>query len=317
MKKFLKIVLILLGVLLLIGGGGVLFISLQGIPSYEANVPEYQVHPTPEKIERGKKLASMLCVHCHLNPETGALTGKEMKDAPEFGFLYSQNITQDKEHGIGNWTDGELLYLLRTGLMPNGRYTPPWMAKLPHMSDNDIEAVIAFLKSDDPLVTPKAVPDQKCEPSLLTKFLCRVAFKPLPMPEKTILPVDTTDKIALGRYYVYNLDCYTCHSASFETMNVMEPHKSEGFMGGGNPSLKDMDGHTVPSLNLTPHKTGIGDWTEEQFVRALKYGLKDGEPALRYPMVPFTQLTDYEASAIYAYLRTIPPIDNNIPRKAE
>jgi hypothetical protein len=36
---------------------------------------------------------------------------------------------------------------------------------------------------------------------------------------------------------------------------------------------------------------------------------------LRYPMVPYTQLSDYEASAIYAYLRTVPEIDNKIIKK--
>lgn len=302
----------------LLGGGGALYISMSGIPTYEVSIPEYSVSPTPEKLERGKKLASMLCVHCHLNRETGALTGQEMKDGPEFGMLYSQNITQDKEHGIGNWTDGELLYLLRTGVLPDGRYTPPWMVKLPHMSDYDIESIICYLKSDDPMVAPKAVADKPCEPSFLTKFLSRVAFKPLPLPEKSVPPADTTDKIALGKYYVHNLECYGCHSSSFEKMNVMEPEKSEGFMGGGNPSLRDEAGKvSIASPNLTPHETGIGNWTEEQFIKAVRYGLKEGEPALRYPMLPFPELTDYEAAAIYAYLRTIPPIENKIERNAE
>lgn len=71
----------------------------------------------------------------------------------------------------------------------------------------------------------------------------------------------------------------------------------------------------VLTANLTPHpETGIGNWTEEQFIRAVKYGLKDGEPALRYPMLPYSQLTDYEAGAIFEYLKTIPPIDNKIVR---
>ncbi len=317
MKKVLKILGILFLVVLLVVGGGALFISVRGIPSYDVEIPKYHVEITPEKVERGKKLASMLCVHCHKNPETGLLTGQHMNDAPEFGYLYSSNITQDKEHGIGDWTEGELLYLLRTGILPDGRYTPPWMVKLPHMSDEDIDAIIAFLKSDDPLVAPQAVADQPCKPSFLAKFLCTVAFKPLPLPEKTIPQPDTNDKVAIGKYYVQSLDCFGCHSASFEKMNMMEPEKSLGYMGGGNQSLKDLEGNQVVSSNLTPHKTGVGNWTEQRFVNAVRHGLVEGEPALRYPMMPYPELTEYEASAIFAYLRTIPPIENEVDRGVE
>lgn len=317
MKKALKIIGILVGLVVLVIVGGVIYINLDGIPTYEPQNPDYHVTITAEKVERGKKLASMLCVHCHQNKETGLLTGEEMKDAPAFGKIFSQNITQDKEYGIGDWTDGQILYLLRTGILKDGRYSPPWMAKLPHMSDDDIESVIAFLRSDDPLVQPQAVPDQKCEPSFLTKFLSHVAFKPLPFPEKAIPNVDTTDKVALGKYYVFNLDCYGCHSPSFEDMNVAEPEKTKGYMSGGNPMV-DLDGKQVNTPNITPDKeTGIGKWDELKFIRAIKFGTKPGEPALQYPMLPFPELTDYEASAIFAYLKTIPPISHKVERGAK
>ena len=67
--------------------------------------------------------------------------------------------------------------------------------------------------------------------------------------------------------------------------------------------------------NLTPDKaTRIGNWPEEKFVKALKSGIKEGEPALRYPMKPYTELTDKEAAAIYKYLMSIPPISNKVKR---
>jgi hypothetical protein len=67
--------------------------------------------------------------------------------------------------------------------------------------------------------------------------------------------------------------------------------------------------------NLTPDKeTGIGEWTEQRFVNALKYGTMENQRSLRFPMVPFIYLTDNEAKSIYAYLKTIPPIKNSAPR---
>jgi hypothetical protein len=315
MKKFLKYLLILLGIILLIGLGGASFIAIRGIPSYEAKKIDYKVAITPERVERGKKLALLLCANCHKNHETGALTGHRMVDAPtEFGTIYSQNITQDKTYGIGTWTDGELLYLLRTGIKRDGKYAPPWMAKLPHMADEDMNSVIAFLHSDDPMVAASAVPGTPCVPSFLAKFLSTVAFKPLPMPDHKIEMPDTNKPVELGKYLAFNLECYSCHSADFKTNDYLDPEKSVGFMGGGNKPL-NMEGQIMVTQNLTPdEETGIGKWTEDRFVNAVKNGIMENQPALRYPMVPYVYLTDKEAKAIYAYLRTVPPLKNNVPR---
>ncbi len=315
MKKVLKILGIILGVIILAGLVGFIVINSKGIPKYETNIPDIQVEVTPEAVERGKKLSMLLCANCHKDPETGRLTGIHMLDSPpEFGKAYSQNITQDPEYGIGNWTDGELIYLLRTGVKKDGEYSPPWMAKLPNMADQDIHAIVAFLRSDDPMVAADPKPDQPCEPSFLAKMLCYVAFKPLPYPTGIIEMPDTNNVVELGRYLAHNLDCASCHSADFKTVNLMEPEKSEGYFGGGN-LLLTMEGNPIHTQNLTPdEETGIGSWSEEKFVKVLKNGVKEGEPALRYPMLPYANLTDAEAKAIYAYLQTIPAIKNEVPR---
>lgn len=315
MKKVLKVLAILLGVVILIGILGFSVISYRGIPSYEIKTIDHQVTSTPQSVERGKKLVSMLCANCHKSPETGKLTGTQMLDAPpEFGKIFSANITQDKTYGIGDWTDGELIYLLRTGIKKDGIYAPPYMAKLPNMADEDIDAIISFLRSDDALVTADASPDQPCQPSFLTKFLCTVAFKPLPLREQKIALPDTTNKVEWGKYLAHNLDCYTCHSADFKTIDFMKPEMTGGYFGGGNQPL-NKKGQIMLTPNLTPDiETGIGSWTEEQFTKALKYGLVDGGNALQYPMMPYTLLTDEEASAIYMFLKTIPPIKNKVER---
>ena len=187
------------------------------------------------------------------------------------------------------------------------------MAKLPALADEDMNAIISFLRSDDDLIAADPTPDKPCEPSFLTKFLCSVAFKPLPYPTKEIAMPDTLDNILLGEYLAYNLECFSCHSADFKTNNYMDPKLSKGFFGGGNKPL-NLNGQVVVTPNLTPDETGIGSWSEDQFVKAVKYGLKEGEEALQYPMQPYTLLTDDEAKAIYAYLRTVPPISNKVAR---
>lgn len=315
MRKALKILGIVLVIIIAVIATGFLTINSGGIPTYEVEKIDYQAVPTPESIERGKKLVSMLCASCHKNHETGKLTGTKMHDAPpEFGEIYTPNITQDKQYGIGEWTDGEVLYLLRTGIKRDGQYAPPYMAKLPTMADEDLNAIISFLRSDDPLVAADPTPDQPCKPSFLTKLLCRVIMKPFPMPEQPIPTPDTTDKVALGKYLAHNLDCFSCHSADFKTNDFQVPERSEGYFGGGNKPF-NLKGQVMLTANLTPDPvTGIGKWTEEQFIKAVKYGLKDGQPALQYPMNPYTQLTDAEAGAIFQYLKTIPAIENKVER---
>ncbi|WPR70595.1 cytochrome c [Flavobacterium sp. NG2] len=315
MKKILKIIGLLIISLFTIAAAGYVYINATDVPKYETLKIDYQVKSDSLTIKRGKKLALMLCANCHMNHETGKLTGTKMLDAPtEFGEIYSQNITQDKTYGIGNWTDAEILYLLRTGVKKDGQYTPPYMAKLPHMADDDINAIISFLRSDDPLMKADPTPDTPTKPAFLTKLLCRVAWKPFPLPSEKIQLPDTTNTVALGKYLAINLDCYSCHSADFKTNNFLEPELSKGYFAGGNKPL-NRDGKVMLTPNLTPDKeTGIGNWSKEKFIKAVRFGIVDDKTSLAYPMTPYTLLTDKEVAAIYDYLQTIPPIKNKVQK---
>jgi cytochrome c2/mono/diheme cytochrome c family protein len=317
MKKLIKILGIILLLIVVVIAGGATFISVRGVPKYEAKVPDIpKVEVTPERVARGETIASMLCRNCHFNPQTNKLTGRELKEAPDFGIIYSKNITQDAESGIGKWTDAQIIYFIRTGIHPlTGQYVPPYMVKLAHIADEDLRSVVAYLRSDRPEVQADPSVHPPTEPSFLTKFLCTVAFKPFPFPEKEITRPDTTNKVEWGKYIaLYQIECFSCHSANFKTDNFLEPEKSEGFMGGGN-ELTMEDGKPIKTLNLTSdEETGIGKWTEEDFVKALKTGIVPSGPALRQPMMPFYQLTDEEAKAIYAYLKTVPKLSHKVDR---
>lgn len=315
MKNVLKILGYFVFFLIVLAGAFALYIAVTGIPRYAPGNVNLKGETSAAKVERGRKFASMLCVGCHLNPSTGKLTGKRLADLPAvFGVAFSKNITRDPVYGIGSWSDGELAYLLRTGITRTGRYAPPWMPKYPHMSDDDLESVIAFLRSDDPLTAPAAVrPPGISKPSFLTKLLTHVTFKPLPYPRAPIPTPSLSDPVAYGRYLSVNLGCSACHSANFRTNNELAPEKSAGYMGGGN-DLQDESGQTVVSANLTPDETGLAGWSEADFTRAIRTGIRPDNTVLLYPMSPLPELTDQEAGAIYAYLRTVPKIHNSVPR---
>jgi mono/diheme cytochrome c family protein len=293
------------------------YVAVDGIPRYEAKPPNLRVEVTKERVERGKKLATLLCAECHEDTATHRLTGKHLPEMPaQFGDVWSKNITRDPAHGIGSWTDGELAFFLRTGIRRDGQYVPPWMIKMPHASDEDLASVIAYLRSDEPSVAAsEVVPAGTTKPSFLSKVLTHTVMTPLPFPSAPIVAPPKTDRVAYGRYVVFALDCYSCHSADFVSVDPLEPPRSAGYLGGGN-SLGGADGATILSANLTPDdETGIGRWSEADFVRAVTTGFRPDGHVLRYPMLPRPELDGDEASAIYAYLRTVPKLHHAVERK--
>jgi mono/diheme cytochrome c family protein len=104
--------------------------------------------------------------------------------------------------------------------------------------------------------------------------------------------------VAKGQYLTWAGDCVACHTVP----------GGKAFAGGR--SIQTPFG-TIITPNITPDKdTGIGNWTDDQFYRALHLGVgKNGEnlyPAFPYPW--FTKVTRDDVVAIKAYLFTLPPI---------
>ena len=76
-------------------------------------------------------------------------------------------------------------------------------------------------------------------------------------------------------------------------------------------------GHSY-AANLTPDSTGIGEWTEEQFINCLRKGIFKGIEGSRPLMPPMpvagvNNMTDDELKAIFAYLKTVKPVHNVVP----
>lgn len=315
-KRILKVLGILILLVVVAIGGTAAYVQITGIPKYKVDMPDglanLKVEATPERVAHGTQIASITCVQCHLG-EGNRLIGNHIADVPkEFGWVHSANITQHPEKGIGSWKDGEIYYLLRTSIKRDGNYAPPYMPAFPRAADEDLYSIIAWLRSDDPMLqaTDKVAPDPK--PSFLAKALANFVFKPFEYPKEKIVRPDSSDQVALGRYLADDLiGCFGCHSADFKTMDELVPSKSAGYYGGGNPLL-NREGQVVPSANITMHETGIAQYTKEEFIQAVKWGKKPDGTSLRYPMVPHTTLTDYEVGAIYEFLKTVPPLENRV-----
>src|SRR5262249_13505931 len=167
MRRVLRFAGLVVLVVVVAAGAFAAYIAVSGIPKYPTGGIERRVEITWERVERGRKYASLSCISCHQDPPTGKVTGKRLMDVPrQFGAAFSKNITKDPVHGIGAWTDGEILYFLRTGVNRTGQYVPPWMPKFPLLSDDDLESIVAFLRSDDPLMAASSAdPPGRSRPS--------------------------------------------------------------------------------------------------------------------------------------------------------
>ena len=114
------------------------------------------------------------------------------------------------------------------------------------------------------------------------------------------------DPITRGRYLAVAADCVVCHTAK----------GGKPFAGG---YAFNLPFGTIYSPNITSDKaTGIGDWNDADFLRAVHQGIDDRGEHL-YPAFPydsFTYLTDEDALAIKAYLFSLPPVHNIVPESA-
>ncbi|MPR36840.1 c-type cytochrome [Salmonirosea aquatica] len=318
MKKVLKFFGIFLGSVVLLIGLFCAYVAITGVPTYDKpNIPEISVEITPARVARGEVIANIQCMECHANNKN-QLTGKYLGEVPAiFGKLYSKNITQDKVKGIGNWTDGELIYFLRTGIRRDGSYAPV-MPQYPNVSDEDLKSVVAWLRSDRFPV--QAVPEepQSSDLSIVSKLLTHTVMKPLPYPQHMIAPPDSTDPIALGKYTADAVgDCFSCHSGDLVDQNKVHTERTKGYYGGG-IEMTGEGGKPVVTANLTfDEETGIArKYSKEQFIKAVKMGVRPDGSILRYPMTPKLALSDQEVGAIYEYLKTVPKIKNDIKQKS-
>ncbi|MEI6948792.1 c-type cytochrome [Paraflavisolibacter sp. H34] len=156
-------------------------------------------------------------------------------------------------------------------------------------------------------------------------------------------PVTEVDPVQRGGYIVATSGCHDCHSPKVMTPKGPVPDTSRLLSGHpAGSTLPPMDpkatrpGNWVlmaPDItafvgpwggsfaaNLTSDSaTGIGAWTLENFVNAMKTGKHMGHPGGRdiLPPMPWPQLarmTDEDLRAVFAYLKSLPPVHNRVPQ---
>jgi hypothetical protein len=310
-----------LGVIVVVCLGGFAYFYFRS-PAMAAPA-DIVVDKSPERVARGKYIFTHIsdCDFCHTEQDFTRLAlpvdeatrghGKLMADTDLPGHIYAPNITPDVETGIGSWTDGEKIRAIREGVDKNGRALYPIMpySFYRYMSDEDVQAVVAFLDTLPPI--------KNKVPATTVNFPDSMWMKGDPRPvDGPVKAPDRNNKTQYGEYLATIAHCEVCHTP----YPGLKEDVSLRFAGGRHFITPAGD---VYSANITPDKgTGIGDWDVERFKKRLKvyldYEDKGGPPVVgpdRFTMMPyqaFAHLTDYDMEAIFAYLMTRTPIDHKV-----
>ena len=258
-------------------------------------------------LARGEYIVRNLaaCGGCHgenNNPDGPLSGGAEFKDW-RLGTIRASNITGDSATGVGAWTDAEIVRAIRTGTARDGHLLAPVMPYgwLHDMSDEDALAVARYLRSLPPVHN-----EVRDSPNLLFR-LARSTFLG-PKSSATPPPPPRGATPRYGEYLAQHAGlCADCHTPRGGLQQ--NPDMDRLFAGNAHPP-KDFP---VNPANLTPDTaTGIGRWSEADFVRTIRTGVNPAGHALNafMPWHQNARMTDEDLRAIYRYLRTLPPIVN-------
>ena len=257
-----------------------------------------------------------VCGGCHAadekNPD-GALSGGHPFRDWRLGIARGSNLTSDPETGLGNWSEAEIVRALRNGERRDGRLLAPVMPYqwLHEMSDADAFSVARYLKTLPPV--RNAVRQD-------FNFVFRLGklFFLAPEPAISVSAPPAGATAAYGGYLAQHVAfCGECHTP--RTGLRAEPDKNRLFTGMTNPP-KDFP---AKPPNLTPDlDTGIGAWSETDFLKTIHTGVTPDAETMN-PFMPWHQLqrmSDDDLRAIYRYLRSLPPIRNEVtldPKQAQ
>ena len=264
--------------------GVIAVVGLVKVHARSAPATELKVAGTAEQIQRGKAISDGFCSVCH--SKTGTLTGGldigEHFHVP-IGSFVSANLTPAGQ--LSRWSDADIFRAIRNSIDRDGR----WLIIMSYtnagkLSDDDIGAVIAYIRSLPPAGEPTVNPPDHL--NLLGIAMLGAGMLPKGKPVSTGIvkapPVGPT--FQYGEYILSYQDCRGCHGDK---------------LTGGVPGQL---GPLGPDLNL------VKAWKFEEFAAAMRTGVDPNGHQLskQMPWQPVGRMSDEELSAVYQYLTHLP-----------
>ena len=264
------------------------FIGLKGLAATYTPAaiaaPNLTVQGTPEQIARGKYLVNIACTGCHGTDGQFPLTGgfDMATEIPiPIGAMKASNLTP--AGAIAKYSDGELFRVLRQGIGKDGLWLG-MMSSLPYrqLSDEDTQAIIAFLRSQEPAPSEVQGGDNY---NFLGVLLFGSGMFPLPEPvaEGTVTAPAKAATSDYGQYVATFGECRGCHGA-------------------------DLTG--TPASPVSPAMPNprplVSTMTRQQFIEMMRTGKRSNGVELQMPWQNASRMDDEDLSALYAYLTSKP-----------
>jgi mono/diheme cytochrome c family protein len=322
MKKFFKIVGVILAIFLVAIVGGLIYFN-SAYPKV-APASNIKVETTAERIKRGEYIANhvAVCIDCHserdwtkfagpIKPGTYGSGGEVFDENIGFpGKVTTKNLTPAN---LGSWSDGELLRAITCGVTKDNRALFPMMPypNYNNFTQEDVYSVVAYIRSLEP--QKKEIPETELN------FPLNFIVKTMPLQNYTPnKEIEKSNTVEYGKYLVRIASCSECHTHS----DMGKPLPGMYLAGGAEFNFP---AGVVRSLNITPdEETGIGRWTKEDFIKRFRnYGTEEAinipvdlkkDFNTPMPWLMYTGMTDEDLGAIYDYLRTVKPVSHKVER---
>lgn len=241
-------------------------------------------------IARGQHIAETLCEGCHAPDLSGI---NNWFAAAPLGTIDTANLTSGRG-GVGQtYTDEDFVSAIRHGIDSKGKPTfMPAVVSTAYLSDEDLAAVIAYVKSVPPV---DHITYGKQFTPLARIMLAAGMIGKLPVEEVSHAvhvtapaPAVTTE---YGSYLVDTHDCRVCHGQNMNGNKLPDPTKNI----------------------ITPNLTQGGEliaWKEADFMNTLRTGVTPSGHQLsdNMPWKDFGNMTDDELQAIWLYLQSLPKL---------
>jgi mono/diheme cytochrome c family protein len=280
-------------------------------------MPQITARTDAETIARGEYIVHAVA-HCstchgpadlvkqHLLDTKKPLVGGNRWEAGMFGTFIARNLTPDVETGIGKLTDGQIARTIRHGVDSRGKLSPFMRIGVGPMSDEDLTAVISYLRAQTPVEAKR--------PYYELGFIGKVVmldFGPRMTPPPAHVPEGQVS-VERGKYLAEGpAACVMCHTPR-DALDGFAP--AGPLFSGENEAAEDElhPGQEIIPPNLTPDPTTghITSWTEEMFVARFRAGRVVQGSIM--PWDAYQRMTDSDLRSLYRFLRSLPPTKHHV-----
>jgi mono/diheme cytochrome c family protein len=229
------------------------------------------------------------CNACH-----GAdFGGRLLVDVPVVGHWVAPNLTTGEGSVTRDFTAADWDHAVRHGLRRGGRTSSMPSGDFVNLSDHELSDIVAYIRSRRPV--NQDLGPVKLGPVFSFLLATDTTFVPAfdidHAKAHAVEPPEAAPTAEFGQHIVQV--CRGCHGP--------------GLSGGklqGDPEMPIV-------ANITPHETGLKEWTEADFIRAMREGKrKDGTAISEFmPWKGYGKMSDAELKAVWAYLRTVPAVE--------